>query len=66
MKTKARTTKTTKKQRKGFRCMAKEDVTRIARMGGRAVSRNKKWMACIGSLGGTRSGQKRREAEQLA
>lgn len=46
--------KTPPKQHKGFRVMAPELVTKIARMGGKAVAkkRGRKHMALIGRKGG--------------
>lgn len=46
--------KTPAKQHKGFRVMAPDIVTKIARMGGKAVAkkRGSKWMKRLGRKGG--------------
>lgn len=38
--------------KRGFGSMKRKDVLRIARMGGYAVSKNRKHMAFIGAIGG--------------
>lgn len=48
------------KGRKGFASMTKDQVTRIARMGGLTVSQDKDHMAKIGQRGGTISGLRRK------
>jgi phage I-like protein len=40
------------KQRKGFAAMTPEEVVRIARMGGKAISKNRAWMRELGARGG--------------
>jgi len=42
----------TPKQRKGFGAMSRAERTRIATLGGKAISRNRQHMAAIGSRGG--------------
>lgn len=43
------------KARKGFAVMSKEARTRIARLGGKATSKDRRFMAAIGRLGGMNS-----------
>lgn len=45
-------TPTPKKQRRGFAVMTPEQRKRIATLGGRSVSMNRKHMSRIGTLGG--------------
>lgn len=45
------------KQMRGFAVMKPADVHRIAKMGGKAVSRDSAHMAEIGSRGGTTTGR---------
>lgn len=52
--------KTSRKSRRGFAAMDPALQRRIARQGGRAVSRNRKHMAAIGRIGGERSHGARR------
>jgi general stress protein YciG len=40
------------KQRKGFAAMTPEEVVRIARMGGKAISKDRNHMRNIGRIGG--------------
>jgi general stress protein YciG len=43
------------KQNRGFRAMKKSKQVKIARLGGLAVSKNRKHMARIGAIGGRNS-----------
>lgn len=43
------------KARRGFAAMSPELQRSIARMGGQTISKNKKWMASIGAVGGKNS-----------
>ena len=44
--------KTEGKAMKGFAVMSASEVKRIARMGGLAISKNRKWMRDLGAKGG--------------
>lgn len=61
MPVKTKSIKRIKKQKRGFASMSAEARSEIARLGGIAVSRNRRHMASIGAVGGYNSHHKHAE-----
>lgn len=63
VKRKTTTIKTTKPKLRGFAAMSAEQKRRIASMGGKMVSKNRKHMAAIGAVGGAAPHKASRKAK---